>query len=158
MTPSLVVETRGPGQTRRAARALGALLGEGDVIALSGDLGAGKTCFVQGLARGLGVRAGERVPSPTFNIVLSHPGRVTLHHVDLYRLGGEDELAEIGLDRAIGAEGVYAVEWMERFPGLAPPERIDVSLTIVSASVRRIEAVGHGERGRAVVASWRAVL
>ncbi|MCA9522232.1 MAG: tRNA (adenosine(37)-N6)-threonylcarbamoyltransferase complex ATPase subunit type 1 TsaE, partial [Myxococcales bacterium] len=87
----------GPEQTRSLAEALGRLIGVGDVIALVGDLGAGKTCFVQGLALGLGCDPTVTVASPTFTIVNCYPGPVLLQHLDLYRLGSGDELEMVGL-------------------------------------------------------------
>lgn len=154
------VETHAPAETRRLAARLGRLARPGDVIALVGDLGAGKTCFVQGLARGLGVPASDRVASPTFNIILEHAGRMPLYHVDLYRIADESELAEIGLEGYLYGEGLCAVEWMDRFPGLAPRERLEVTIAMIDdprdrmGRGRRITATGHGARGRALVAAW----
>src|SRR5207237_5335442 len=112
--PSLRRKSRSPSETQRLGERLGAVCEPGDVIALVGDLGAGKTAFVQGLARGLGVPDEERVASPTFDIILEHAGRLVLHHVDLYRLGSEDELAELGLGELLAGDGVAAVEWFDR--------------------------------------------
>jgi tRNA threonylcarbamoyladenosine biosynthesis protein TsaE len=83
------------------------------VVLLTGELGAGKTAFVRGLARGLGVDADE-VASPTFVLLTSYPGRLTLHHADLYRLSGKGDDRELGLDELPGPRGVLAVEWAER--------------------------------------------
>jgi tRNA threonylcarbamoyladenosine biosynthesis protein TsaE len=149
--------TDGPAATRRLAARLGALALPGDVVALAGGLGAGKTCFVQGLARGLGVRG--PVASPTFNIVLAHAGaHLVLYHVDLYRIASPGELDEIGLETYLYGDGVCAVEWMDRFPALAPAARIDVALAMTGGDPRRrtLTARGHGERGRALVAAWLA--
>src|SRR4051794_29693301 len=90
-------ETHSPEETQALGERLGRVLEAGDVISLGGGLGAGKTCFVQGLAPGLGVPAERRISSPTFTIVNEHAGRLTLYHVDLYRLEEERELREIGL-------------------------------------------------------------
>ncbi len=89
--------------------------GKGFALALTGDLGTGKTCFVQGLARGLGVDEGYYITSPTFNIINEYPaGKMRLLHLDLYRLGEAEELAYIGLEDLLGEDAVLAVEW----PGL----------------------------------------
>jgi tRNA threonylcarbamoyladenosine biosynthesis protein TsaE len=85
----------------------------GEVVLLSGELGAGKTAFVRGLARGLGADA-EEVQSPTFVLLTSYRGRLTLHHADLYRLRGDGDEGEIGLEELPGGKGVLAVEWADR--------------------------------------------
>jgi len=84
------------------------------LIRLSGDLGAGKTCFVQGLARGLGVAEEEAVTSPTFTLMNHYRGRLDLYHFDLYRLAHADELIEMGMDEFLPGSGVAVVEWSER--------------------------------------------
>ena len=126
------------------------------MVGLTGPLGAGKTCFVQGLARGLGVPDGERVASPTFNIVLDHAGRLPLHHVDLYRLGDEGELAELGLGELLASGGVSAVEWLDRFPRLAGPHFLEVRITPLTDGprARSIEAIPHGPRAEALAQAW----
>lgn len=129
------------------------------MVALVGTLGAGKTCFTQGLALGLGVPPDERVASPTFTIVSEHAGRVPLYHMDLYRLGDEGELGELGLESYLHGAGVCAVEWMDRFPHLAPDDHLRVTLTVdgEAGSRRRVvSARATGPRAAAWVASaWR---
>ncbi|MEQ1571117.1 MAG: tRNA (adenosine(37)-N6)-threonylcarbamoyltransferase complex ATPase subunit type 1 TsaE [Myxococcota bacterium] len=132
--------------------ALGVRLGErafpGAVFALTGDLGAGKTALVQGIARGLG--ATGRVQSPTFTLVQPHDsGRLALWHADFYRLRSAEEASALGLFE-LGAEGVVAVEWAERFPELLPPDRLDVALTDAGAG-RDAELVARGELHRGFV-------
>jgi tRNA threonylcarbamoyladenosine biosynthesis protein TsaE len=148
-----VLYTEGPGATRRLAERLGRRARPGDVLALVGDLGVGKTCFVQGLARGLGVTRG-RVASPTFNIVIEHAGRIPLYHIDLYRIADRGELAELGLETYLYGPGLCAVEWMDRFPELAPAERVEVGLSIEGARKRRLTVRGYGARGEALVRDW----
>lgn len=113
-----------------ATRRLGGLLAAdaqgGDILALAGPLGAGKTCLVAGLARALGIR--QAVSSPSFSLVNQHVGRLTLYHVDLYRLGHESELAELGLWEAAESGGLLAIEWLERFPTAVSPDRLQVRL------------------------------
>jgi tRNA threonylcarbamoyladenosine biosynthesis protein TsaE len=141
----LIFETKSPDETQALGERLGRRLEGGDVLALEGDLGAGKTCFVQGLARGLGIEASRRIGSPTFTLVNEHPGRVTLYHVDLYRLRDGRELEEIGLREYLEAGGVAAVEWFDRFPDYKPGERIDVRFERLDETRRRvvIEATGR---------------
>jgi tRNA threonylcarbamoyladenosine biosynthesis protein TsaE len=125
-------------ETRAVAARLAADLKPGDVLLLSGDLGAGKTAFVRGLAEGLGIDAGE-VTSPTFTLVHEYRGgRLPLIHVDLYRLDAAD-LDEIGLDQDLAAVGVTAVEWAER-----------LSRPLPSATIVRITDLGADSRAIAV--------
>ncbi len=105
--------THGEPETAALAERLGTRLQGGEVVLLYGELGAGKTAFVRGLARGVGADAAE-VASPTFVLLTSYPGRRTLHHADLYRLAGKGDDAELGLEELPGALGVLAVEWAER--------------------------------------------
>jgi tRNA threonylcarbamoyladenosine biosynthesis protein TsaE len=105
--------TRSPEETEQVAAELGATFQGGEVVLLSGELGAGKTAFVRGLARGLGTDPAE-VASPTFVLLTRYPGRLTLHHADLYRLAGTGDEGELGLEELPGPRGVLAVEWAER--------------------------------------------
>ena len=119
--------------TEAAGERLGASLAAGDVVLLYGDLGAGKTAFVRGLARGLGADPAD-VSSPTFTIVQEYAGRLTLYHVDLYRLE-EKEVDDLGLEELVLGEGVVAIEWAERWRG-RPDDVIEV----------RLEHAGEDER------------
>ena len=105
------VVSNSPAETERLGERLAARLEPGAVIAFTGDLGAGKTAFTRGLARGLGVT--ERVTSPTFTIVNEYEGRIPLFHFDMYRLADEDELFDIGWEDYLARGGVCAVEWSE---------------------------------------------
>lgn len=129
--------TRSEAATRAVAARLAATLAPGAVLLLSGDLGAGKTAFVRGLAEGLGLDAGE-VTSPTFTLVHEYAGgRLPLVHVDLYRLDTAD-LDEIGLDPDVAAAGVLAIEWPERLVR-APRGAIRIGLSVGDDDVREIE-------------------
>ena len=105
--------TRGEEETLALAEELAVGFHGGEVVLLTGELGAGKTAFVRGLARGLGADPDE-VSSPTFVLLTSYPGRLTLHHADLYRLAGDGDEVELGLEELPGSRGVLAVEWAER--------------------------------------------
>ena len=111
-------------EARGAAQA--ARLRPGDVVAYLGDLGAGKTAFTRGLARGLGYAG--RVTSPTFTIVNEYEGPVPLFHFDMYRLGGEEDLFDIGWEDYLDRGGVCAVEWSERVAAALPPEAVRVTI------------------------------
>ncbi|MDD3165359.1 MAG: tRNA (adenosine(37)-N6)-threonylcarbamoyltransferase complex ATPase subunit type 1 TsaE [Oscillospiraceae bacterium] len=109
------IKTNSPEETERVGRELASRLRPGDVIAFTGDLGAGKTAFTRGLAAGLGIR--EPVTSPTYTIVNEYrSGKMPLFHFDLYRLGSDDELFEIGWEDYLAQGGVCAVEWSENAP------------------------------------------
>ncbi|MBQ1484235.1 MAG: tRNA (adenosine(37)-N6)-threonylcarbamoyltransferase complex ATPase subunit type 1 TsaE [Firmicutes bacterium] len=112
---------RGTEETERFGLELAGELKAGDVIALTGDLGAGKTTLAKSIAKGLGVR--ENVTSPTFTIVCEYmSGRLPLFHFDLYRIGSEEEAFEAGLEEYFSRGGVSVIEWAERVPGLIPDD------------------------------------
>ena len=137
------------------AKALGSACTGGELFLLAGDLGSGKTCFVQGLARGLDVD--EYVHSPTFVMVAQyHQGRLPLFHVDLYRVESEGEAIELGLDEYIGGTGVCAVEWADNAPAVFPPARLEVRLTDLGGDRRRIVLRANDGRHAALVAALRA--
>ena len=155
MVASLVVRA----ETAEAMQALGERLGRalrpGDVVSLVGPLGAGKTTFVQGLARGAGVPPARHVASPTFALVNEHPGRVPLVHADLYRITHAAELLELGLDDAFDRAAV-AIEWLDRFPDAAPADRIELTIAIEPGGARHVSLAGTGPRGAALVRALEA--
>ena len=116
-----------PEETEALGEALAQRLRAGDVVAYRGDLGAGKTAFTRGLARGLGCMG--RVTSPTFTIVNEYEGRIPLFHFDMYRLGDEEDLFDIGWEDYLSRGGVCAVEWSERVGGALPPETLRVTIS-----------------------------
>jgi tRNA threonylcarbamoyladenosine biosynthesis protein TsaE len=139
--------SRSAGETRRLGERIGRRLGEGDVVALSGELGAGKTQLARGICRGAGVPDGE-VSSPTFAIVATYRGRLLVNHADLYRVGDEDELHATGFHDLVGRAGATVVEWADRFPGALPRERLEIRLAHQPGrpSERRLLISGFGER------------
>ncbi|HET7295392.1 MAG TPA: tRNA (adenosine(37)-N6)-threonylcarbamoyltransferase complex ATPase subunit type 1 TsaE [Vicinamibacteria bacterium] len=130
--------SRSEAETMAVAERLGARFRGGEVVLLEGALGAGKTAFVRGLARGVGAAA-EEVASPTFVLLTTYPGRLTLHHADLYRLGGGDEDRELGLEELPGPRGVLAVEWAERLSFVPWPRPWRVRIAHAGGDERRIE-------------------
>src|ERR1700722_7620409 len=147
--PSFIIDIHSSRETRMWARRLATLLTGGELIALTGDLGVGKTCFVKGLARGLELPE-DQILSPTFTMIQEHRGRVPLFHIDLYRLD-RVALADLGLREYLFSEGVAAVEWFERLREAAELECITVSITFAEAGKRRIEFAARGERHAAVI-------
>ena len=113
-------------ETEALGASLARQLKAGDVVAYRGDLGAGKTAFTRGLARGLGCAG--RVTSPTFTIVNEYEGEIPLFHFDLYRLGDEEELWDIGWEDYVSRGAVCAVEWSESFPEALPPDCVTVTI------------------------------
>jgi tRNA threonylcarbamoyladenosine biosynthesis protein TsaE len=132
--------SRSAEETQTFGEQLGSLLGSGDVVACVGPLGAGKTCFLQGLARGLGVTA--PVTSPTFVLVNQYQGRVTVYHVDAYRTGSLTELVDLGLEEMLHGEGVTVVEWADKLLPLLPPRAVTVTITGLGDEPREIELSG----------------
>lgn len=126
-----------PEDTLAIARALGAALRPGDVVALYGELGAGKTLFCKGVGEALGI-APDRIVSPTFTIVTEHAGPVPLTHVDVYRLAGARDADEIGMREILSGVGVCLVEWAEKIEELLPRESIKVNMNILGDDRREI--------------------
>jgi tRNA threonylcarbamoyladenosine biosynthesis protein TsaE len=136
--------SRGEADTAAAGEALGARLGPGSVVLLTGELGAGKTAFVRGLAAGLGIRP-EEVSSPTFTLVQEYRGRPSLYHVDLYRISSL-EAEELGLDD-LRELGVVAIEWADRLEE-RPAGAVEVVLEDLGGDTRRLTIQGHPEDAR----------
>ena len=149
--------SRSPGETKALGAALGRALPPGTVVALDGDLGAGKTCFVQGLAAGLGVE--DPVTSPTYALLQSYRGRLELHHFDAYMEGRERALLLDGGLEWMHAGGVAAVEWAGRVADVLPRPRISVVLSHAGANERRLDISieGEGDSAAALAAIVRAL-
>jgi tRNA threonylcarbamoyladenosine biosynthesis protein TsaE len=141
------ITTRSIGETQDLSQKLGGLVKQPLIIALRGDLGSGKTAFVQGLARGLEVPDGYYVTSPTFTLINEYPGRLPLVHVDLYRLEKIDDLEDIGLDELLYDQAVIAIEWSEKLTGRQPAGQLRVTMKIVDDECRELtlNATGHDE-------------
>ena len=137
------MRTRSVEETRSLAEHLGRdLLRPGDVVVLAGSLGAGKTAFAQGVARGLDVP--EPVVSPTFMIMREYEGRLPLAHIDVYRLDRFQELHDLGFDEML-EDRVTLVEWGDVAEPLLPPDRLEVRLVATGDEEREITVAGHGE-------------
>lgn len=136
------IQSNSPEETQDWAAKWVKSLTPGTVIALHGNLGAGKTCFAQGLAKGLGIEAA--VHSPTFTLINEYQGILPLYHLDLYRLGGEEEAWEIGIDQYIPGDGITAIEWADRVEHILPPDKIDIFMGYGEESHQRtIKVVGN---------------
>ncbi len=142
---ALLVLSRSPQETRRLGQLLGQLLVAGTTVALAGDLGSGKTVFVQGLAQGLEVPPAYYITSPTYAIIHDYPGRLPLFHVDLYRLTSPEEMEDIGLCELFSERAVVALEWAERLPRRYFHEHLLVVLKILTEDVREITLIPYGQ-------------
>lgn len=141
--PALITSSN-PEETFNLGKNLSTYLEKGSIIALNGPLGAGKTCFAKGIAKGLGVD--EEVTSPTYTIVSEYCGflpgqgqtRVTIFHIDAYRLNGEDDFSAIGGEEIIFGDGISIIEWSDHIPGFIPPGAFVVDIGICNDGKRII--------------------
>lgn len=145
---TLAFQTHAPEETEQLGRTLAAVVPLGTVIALRGELGAGKTCLVRGIAAQFldqyPSKRPQRVSSPTFTLVNQYGDVPTLYHMDLYRITTPAELADLGYEDLFEPEGLTVIEWAERAEPLLPPRRIEVHLEHVAETVRRIQLTDHG--------------
>lgn len=137
MATRVGLTTRSPEETRALGAALGRRIEPPAVVTLIGDLGSGKTCLVQGLAEGLDVPPEFYITSPSYTLINEYPGRCTLYHIDLYRLGGVDEAADIGLDDALYGNGVAAIEWPDRLPEGLIADPVEIRILAVEGDEDR---------------------
>lgn len=145
-------------QTLKDSENFGRILGEnsrqGDVILLSGTLGAGKTTLTQFIAKGLEVPDKSYVTSPSFSLMNQYFGRIPLYHMDCYRLEGEDDVEESGLIDYIVADGLTVIEWPDRLGSLIPPDRLDIVLRCGEDGKRYVSLAPHGNRWRQRIEMW----
>lgn len=150
---AVTLHTATPGATRKLGERIGRMLRAGDVVLLSGELGAGKTVLAQGIGRGLGVR--DPIKSSSFVIMNEYEGaRLRLYHADLYRLEEPEQVAELALDE-LAARGVLVIEWPERAPDELPPEHLLVRLGYDGARGRTVELEAKGARYEEMVGRLR---
>ena len=138
------ITTHSVTETQKLGQTLGAGIRQAVIIALTGDLGSGKTAFVQGLAKGLDVSEKYYITSPTFTLINEYPGRHPLFHVDLYRIEHASELEEIGLDEILQQNAVIAIEWADRLFGETLSGHLEMSFRMVDESTRQIDMFAYG--------------
>lgn len=126
-------------------RRIGTALGGGDIVALIGELGSGKTCLTQGMAKGLGVAENVPVVSPTFTLVNEYPGRIPLVHFDVYRLSGPGDLEDMGYEEYFYGGGVVVIEWAEKVREILPEKTIVVRMAYVDENTRELVLEGPPE-------------
>ena len=127
-------KTESPEETQALGEKLGETLKRGDVIALIGDLGTGKTCLTQGIARGVGIASGEVVNSPSYILINEYNGIVPIYHIDLYRLENSEEIAELGLSEYVEGDGICIIEWAERMAEALPDTCIKIHITLAGTN------------------------
>jgi tRNA threonylcarbamoyladenosine biosynthesis protein TsaE len=150
ITESIEITTRSPDETRLLGDIIGQTIDQKMTISLSGDLGAGKTVFVQGLAKGLDVPSDYFITSPTYTIVNEYPGRLQLVHADLYRIAngvsGASELLDIGFEEFYDSDGVIVVEWADRLPPGELAEDLAVSICTIDDLIRTFTLFFYGQK------------
>ena len=137
--------------TIRLGQRLGAVLAKGDVVALVGELGCGKTWFTKGLALGVGVNPRRIITSPSFTLVNEYEGRYTFYHMDCYRLESLSEFLSTGLEEYLDNGGIVAMEWADRWPEVLPEKRVMVEFAIIDDHQRKITFSGRHPRALEII-------
>ncbi len=138
-------------RTRAIGAQLGTLLQAGDLVALSGDLGAGKTCCIQGIAGGLGIYDELTVTSPTYTLIHEYQGNVPIYHFDVYRLSNEEDLYDLGYEEYFYGDGVTLIEWADRIHSFLPDDHLALHLHLHHDGVRRLQFQATGSRAQEVL-------
>ncbi|MEN6375999.1 MAG: tRNA (adenosine(37)-N6)-threonylcarbamoyltransferase complex ATPase subunit type 1 TsaE [Smithella sp.] len=149
---SISITTCNAEETFEFARKIGKKLKEGDILALSGELGSGKTCFTGGIARGLGVSENYQITSPTFTLINEYPARLRLFHFDVYRLNGFFELDDLGYDEFISGNGVVVIEWAEKIAEIIPDTAFFINFEYIDENKRKITIKGSQNRIKEIFA------
>lgn len=142
----VAIVSNSPEMTVEIGKILGENLQRGDIIALIGELGSGKTCITQGIARGLRVSEEYYITSPTFTLINEYPGRLTLYHLDVYRLSGSDDLIDMGYEEYFYDDGVIVIEWAEKVQDILPSYSIRIHMKYIDETRRKIAISGKSEK------------
>ncbi len=148
------ITTRCVDETRKLGETIGAVVTAGTVLALCGDLGSGKTSFVQGLGRGLGVPDDYYITSPSYTLINEYPGRFLLFHIDLYRITNPIDIEDIGLYEILEEDGVVAIEWAERMGKDLPPNHVKLQFEIIDDKTRKISIIPRGNKAIEDFRKW----
>ncbi len=147
------VLTKSSRETQELAGKLAPLLRPGDVLSLTGDLGAGKTCFTQGLARGLGIE--KKITSPTFNLIKEYKNAFPLYHFDVYRLQSPTELMELGYEEYFYGDGVTVIEWGDKIAPLLPPAYLEIEFRrVLKENLREVRIIPRDGDWNERVGRW----
>jgi len=141
----LTVISKNPEETLRIGEAIGRTLENGDIVALFGDLGAGKTTITQGIAKGIGIPDEYYITSPTFTLINEYPGKTVLFHLDVYRLSGSRELEDLGYEEYFDSDGILVIEWAEKIEDILPLRSLFIRLEHRDEQSRNIIISGHSE-------------
>lgn len=155
--PTLILTSRGESETMALGERLAQVLEPGLVIALQGNLGAGKTRLAKGIAAGSGIDPRD-VTSPTFVLVNEYSGRWPVYHFDTYRLESGVAFAELGIDEYFSGAGICLVEWADRVPDWLPPDHLEITLEVTGEETRRVTLRGLGPRSTTIVERLAALL
>jgi tRNA threonylcarbamoyladenosine biosynthesis protein TsaE len=142
----IILNSGSASETIRIGKDVGSRLHRGDVVALIGELGTGKTHFIKGLASGVRVKRSKYLSSPSFTLVNEYPGKVPFYHIDLYRLETREDAEDLGLEEYVQSEGVTVIEWADRIPSLIPKEALWIEIEYAGEKDRTIQITGKGER------------
>jgi tRNA threonylcarbamoyladenosine biosynthesis protein TsaE len=149
------VLTRSPRQTMNWGAKLGKLLQGGEIIALIGELGTGKTCFVRGVTRGLEVRSDAWIRSPTFTLINEYHGRLPVYHIDLYRVETRSQLEGLNLRECLYSDGVSLIEWFDHLPAGEADEYLELRIAYANGAKRELNFTAHGERYERIIDGLR---
>ena len=150
------ISTRSSSQTMNWGRRLGKLLEGGEIVALIGELGAGKTCFVRGVTQGLDVGKDSWIRSPSFTLINEYQGRLAVYHIDLYRIGSRNQLEGLNLREYLYSDGVSLIEWFEHLPADEVEEFLEVRIAYVDSARRKLTFTPYGERYEKIIEGLRA--
>ncbi len=144
--------TKSKNETFKLGRLLGAELKGGEVVALIGELGSGKTVFTKGIARGMGIKDAEKsVNSPSFTLIKEYPAKINLFHFDLYRLDSVRQIEQLGWEDYLGENGVLVIEWADKMGSLLPEESLSIELEVMGENKRKIKLTAKDERYRGLI-------
>ena len=153
---SFSVVTHSDPETRRWGTRLARLLCGGEIIGLIGELGAGKTCFVRGVAEGLEVSKNAWIRSPSFTLINEYEGRLPIYHIDLYRISSREESEGLNLREYLYGDGVSLVEWFEHLPAEEADEYLELRMLHAGSNRRKLNFTAHGERYERIIEGLRA--
>ena len=131
--------THSPEETQAVGERIGQVLKPGDVVALIGDLGAGKTCLTQGIARGVSIHPDQIVNSPSYTLINEYTGKIPIYHIDLYRLQHREEILDLGLEEYLEGNGICVIEWADRMLDLLPENSTQIQIIWEDEFTRTIE-------------------
>jgi len=141
---NFIISTKNPEETKKLGKEVGKLAKPGDLLAFYGELGVGKTCFIQGISRELEVQ--DYVTSPSFTIINEYHGKIPIYHFDLFRLNNAEEILELGYEEYFYGEGLTVIEWAEKIEQLLPKEYLKIDIKFKDRYERTISFIPQGDR------------